>query len=136
MKYCLDTNTVIFYLKGSHPDIKERLLAVRPKEIYIPEIVYAELIYGVSRSQQKAQNTARLEAFVKPFTRLSFDEKVSPHYVDIRTDLAQRGEIIGPNDLLIAAISRAHSMTLVTNNTKEFSRVAGLTIEDWTKEVK
>lgn len=136
MKYCLDTNTVIYYLKGSYPAIKEHLLTVRPKEIYIPEIVYAELLYGVSRSQQKAQNAARHEAFVKPFTRLSSNAKVSPHYADIRTDLSERSELIDPNDLLIAAIARSHSMTLVTNNTKEFSRVTGLKIEDWSEEMK
>ncbi|MEO0509700.1 MAG: type II toxin-antitoxin system VapC family toxin [Verrucomicrobiota bacterium] len=133
MKYCLDTNSIIYYLKGSHPAIRERLQSVRPKDIYIPEIVYAELLYDVSRSQQKAQNAAKIEAFVKPFARLPFDAKVSPHYANIRTDLAQRGDPIGPKDVFIAAITRAHSMALVTNNTKEFGRVAGLTVEDWTR---
>ena len=132
MKYCLDSNTVIYYLKGSYPAIRENLKNIRPKNIFVPEIVVAELLYGIARSQQKAQNAAKVGAFIKPFTRLPFDAAVSPHYADIRVDLAQRGEIIGPNDLLIAATTRAHAMALVTHNVKEFSRVAGLAIEDWT----
>lgn len=69
---------------------------------------------------------------VKPFTRLPFDGKASPHYAAIRSHLSHCGKLIGPNDLLIAAIARAHSMTLVTHKTKELARVAGLGIQDWT----
>ncbi|MFP4203661.1 MAG: type II toxin-antitoxin system VapC family toxin, partial [Opitutales bacterium] len=132
MNYCLDTNTVIYYLKGIHPGIPERLLHIQPKTVFLPEIVCAELFYGVLRSRQKTRNRDRLEAFIQPFTRLPFDGKASPHYAGIRADLAERGETIGPNDLLIAAIARAHAMILITGNTGEFGRVAGLQLEDWT----
>lgn len=131
MNYCLDTNTVIDYLKGSYPAIQGRFRRVRPKNIFVPEIVYAELLFGVARSQQRSENAARLERFIQPFSRLAFDHRVSPHYAEIRADLFNRGEPIGPNDLCIASIARAHAMTLVTNNTKEYRRVAGLSIEDW-----
>jgi len=132
MNYCLDTNTVIYYLKGTHPEIRKRLQRIRPKNLFLPEIVYAELLYGVARSQRKVENAAKLEAFIHPITRLPFDEKASPHYADIRATLTKRGKLIGSNDLLIAAIARAHGMTLVTHNTNEFKRVVGLQIEDWT----
>lgn len=131
MNYCLDTNTVIYYLKGTYPEIRRRFQGTRPKNLFLPEIVYAELLYGVANSQKKAENRAKLEAFVQPITRLPFDGKASPHYADIRAHLAKRGQLIGSNDLLIASITRAHSMTLVTHNTQEFKRIAGLQIEDW-----
>jgi len=132
MNYCLDTNTVVYYLKGTFPEIRRRLEGTRPKNLFLTEIVYAELLYGVARSQKKVENAAKLEAFVQPVTRLPFDEKASPHYADIRANLTKQGELIGPNDLLIAAIVRAHAMTLVTHNTREFKRVADLQFEDWT----
>jgi len=132
MNYCLDTNTVIYCLKGTYPEIQNRLAAIQPKNVFLPEIVYAELLYGVARSQQKVKNAAQLAALVAPFTRLPFDEKASPHYADICADLTHRSELIGPNDMLIASIVRAHAMTLVTRNTNEFERVIGLQLEDWT----
>jgi len=131
MNYCLDTNTVVYYLKGVHSGIRERLLATRPKNLFLPEIVYAELLFGVANSQKKLENAAKLEAFVQPIGRIPFDHNASPHYADIRADLAKRGQLIGANDLLIASIARAHSMTLITHNTKEFKRIAGLQLEDW-----
>lgn len=131
MNYCLDANTVIYYLKGTYPGIRRRLQGTRPKNLFLPEIVYAELLYGVANSQKKAENHAKLEAFVKPITRLPFDGKASPHYADIRAHLTNCGQLIGSNDLLIASITRAHSMTLVTHNTQEFKRIAGLQLEDW-----
>jgi tRNA(fMet)-specific endonuclease VapC len=131
MNYCLDTNTVVYYLKGGYPSIRERLRATRPKNLFLPEIVYAELLFGVANSQKKLENAAKLEAFVQPITRIPFDEKASPHYAEIRANLTQRGLLIRANDLFIASIARAHSMTLITRNTKEFRRIAGLQIEDW-----
>ena len=131
MNYCLDTNTVVYYLKGIYPEIRERLQGTRPQNLFLPEIVYAELLFGVAHSQKKVENAAKLEAFVRPITRIPFDEKASPHYADIRADLTKRGQLIGSNDLLIASIARAHSMTLITRNTKEFKRIAGLQIENW-----
>ncbi|TVP81733.1 MAG: type II toxin-antitoxin system VapC family toxin [Puniceicoccaceae bacterium] len=136
MNYCLDTNTVVYYLKGTCPEIRRRLQGTRPKNLFIPEIVYAELLYGVANSQRKVENAAKLEAFVQPIERISFDERASPHYADIRADLTKRGQLIGSNVLLIASIARAHSMTLITHNTNEFKRIAGLQIEDWAFELE
>ncbi len=134
MNYCLDTNTVVYYLKGIHPGIRKRLQNTRPKNLFLAEIAYAELLFGVARSQREVENAAKLEAFVQPITRIPFDEKASPHYADIRAHLINHGQMIGPNDLLIASIARAHAMTLITHNTKEFGRIPGLQIEDWALE--
>jgi len=83
----------------NYPEIQNRLAAIQPKNVFLPEIVYAELRYGVARSQQKVKNAAQLAALVAPFIRLPFDGKASPHYADIRADLTQRGELIGPNNI-------------------------------------
>lgn len=131
MTYCLDTNTIVYFLKGTHGGIRERLAELQPQEVSVSEVVVAELFFGVQRSQRKKSNLGKVTAFLAPVRRLAFDEKVSPHYAEIRADLTDRGEMIGPNDLLIAATARAHGLTLVTHNTGEFSRVTGLKLEDW-----
>ena len=132
MKVCLDTNIVVFYLKGMYPNVLTHLQARRPDEILIPEIVRAELLFGTAKSQQKQRTLERIHAFLAPYERLPFVGDAVEHYADIRADLESRGQGIGPNDLLIAATTRAHGATLITHNTKEFQRVAGLNIEDWT----
>lgn len=65
------------------------------------------------------------------YLSIFFDDASAERYGPICADLAASGKLIGPNDLLIAAIALAHGLTLVTHNTNEFSRVAGLTLEDW-----
>lgn len=133
MKVCLDTNIIVYYLKGMYPSVLTRLQTHRPDEILIPEIVRAELFFVAAKSQQKARTLERLNAFLKPFERLPFAGDAIEHYADIRADLETRGQRIDPNDLLIAATARAHGATLVTHNTGEFRCVAGLKIEDWTQ---
>lgn len=133
MKYCLDTNIIIYYLKGMYPGVLAQLQSHRPDEILISEIVRAELLFGAAKSHQKQRTLERINAFLKPFERLPFAGDAVEHYADIRADLEIRGQRIGPNDLLIAATTRAHGATLVTHNTNEFQRVAGLKIENWTQ---
>jgi tRNA(fMet)-specific endonuclease VapC len=69
--------------------------------------------------------------FFEPFVFLPFDDRSADRYASIRAELASRGELIGPNDMLIAAIAEAHDLVLVTHNRREYSRVVGLQIEDW-----
>ena len=76
-------------------------------------------------------NLNLLTKLCQQFVSVPFDDQSAETYGRIRADLAAKGTPIGPNDLLIAAIARTHSLTLVTHNTAEFSRVAGLTLEDW-----
>lgn len=73
----------------------------------------------------------RLTVFFEPLQSLLFDDICADHYAKIRADLQAQGKLIGGNDMLIAAIARAHNATLVTHNTGEFSRVMGLRLEDW-----
>ncbi|MFQ3224056.1 MAG: tRNA(fMet)-specific endonuclease VapC, partial [Lentimonas sp.] len=108
MKVCLDTNIIVYYLKGMYPHVLTQLQSHLPNEILIPEIVRAELFFGVAQSQQTERNLERLNAFLAPFERLPFAGDAVERYADIRADLAMRGQSIGPNDLLIAATTRAH----------------------------
>jgi tRNA(fMet)-specific endonuclease VapC len=72
-----------------------------------------------------------LEAFLSPFTSVAFDDGAASYYGRIHADLDRAGELIGPNDLLIAAMALANDLVLVTHNVKEFGRVPGLRWEDW-----
>jgi tRNA(fMet)-specific endonuclease VapC len=93
--------------------------------------VKAELFFGAAMSNDPPKTLARQQIFLSRFTSLSFDDAAAETYAEIRADLTRQGQLIGPNDLLIAAICQAHNMTLVTHNLSEFSRVARLKIEDW-----
>lgn len=133
MKFCLDTNIVIYCLKGSFPALLTHFKLRSPEQIMVPDIVRAELLYGAQKSQQKKRNLERLSIFLEPYQRLPFSGDAAQHYADIRTDLESRGHPIGPNDLIIAATARAHSAILVTHNVREFQRVRGLQVADWTQ---
>lgn len=94
-------------------------------------MVWAELLYGARKYEKRDERVSRVERTLAPFRSLPFDDAAARRYAEIRDLLETRGEVIGPNDLLIAAIALMHGLTLVSNN-REFSRVPGLTWEDWT----
>jgi len=94
-------------------------------------MVKAELHYGALRSKDPQRASAKLEEFLAPFRSVPFDDRCAAVYGRIRARLAQAGSLIGPNDLLIAAIAVVHGATLVTHNIREFNRVEGLALEDW-----
>jgi tRNA(fMet)-specific endonuclease VapC len=101
---------------------------MKPMFVYV---VWSNLNYGALRSQARVKNLAQQEKFLNRFVSLPFDEKAQLQAAQIRADLANAGTPIGPYDLLIAAIALANDLILVTHNTREFSRVTGLQIEDW-----
>ncbi len=103
-------------------------------QINLCSVVKAELLYGARKSERVEENLRVLESFFKPFVCLFFDDRCADYYGMIRAELAGSGMLIGPNDLMIAAIARAHDQVLVTHNTGEFSRVFGLRLEDWENE--
>lgn len=96
-------------------------------------MVLAELLYGAIRSGKanEAANQKAIALLQKAFPCLAFDEKAARHYARIRSDLQASGQMIGPNDLIIASIAMANDATLVTHNSGEFRRIPGLTLEDW-----
>jgi len=127
----LDTNICIALLRGPEPMLTAHLAAHAPTDVHLCAIVKAELWHGARRSGRIAENSNLLQRFFEPFSSLPFDDRCAEHYGAIRAELDAAGTPIGPNDLLIAAIARANEATLVTNNAREFGRVAGLRIEDW-----
>jgi tRNA(fMet)-specific endonuclease VapC len=98
-------------------------------------VVKAELFYGAMRSNNPDRSIAQQQDFLNRFISLPFDDQSAVIYGQIRAQLAVSGTPIGPNDLLIASIALANNLILVTHNTREFSRVEGLRLEDWEIEV-
>lgn len=129
--YLLDTNTCIQVINRPTGQVAERFRQHEPHQLKVCSIVKAELYYGARKSQQVESNLERVKFFCAPLESLPFDDFCSEQYGQIKAILAKEGQIIGPNDLLIAAIARVYDAILVTNNTREFSRVTGLRLEDW-----
>lgn len=130
----LDTNICIYFLKGTHPLVKTRLLKYSPMDLKIPAIVKAELLYCAAKSIQREKNENRVTRFLEPFEIVSFDDSATACYADIRSQLEAKGTPVGPNDLIIAATVFSQNGVLVTNNTKKFGRIQELAIENWTQE--
>jgi tRNA(fMet)-specific endonuclease VapC len=129
--YLLDTNVCIHLLNERHPVILQHFKQHSPADIALCSVVKAELLCGARRSQRMESNLQLLKAFFAPMQSLVFDDDCAEHYGQIHADLLTQGKPIGPNDTLVAAIARANNATLITNNTSEFKRVAGLQIKDW-----
>ncbi|QFS52104.1 type II toxin-antitoxin system tRNA(fMet)-specific endonuclease VapC [Nostoc sphaeroides] len=134
MRYLLDTNVCARYLNGRSLLIRERLRLTNVKEIAVCSVVKSELFYGAMRSNNPTRTLARQQEFLNLFVSLPFDDSTALVYGRIRAELLASGTPIGPNDFQIAAIALTHSLTLVTHNTREFSRVSGLVTEDWELE--
>jgi tRNA(fMet)-specific endonuclease VapC len=131
MTWLLDTNACVRYLNGRSEKLRARFDAVDPLQIRVCSVVKAELFFGEALSNDPSKTRAHQQLFLSRFASLPFDDLAAEAYAEIRADLTRSGELIGPNDLLIAAICKAHDVTLVTHNVSEFSRVVGLKIEDW-----
>jgi tRNA(fMet)-specific endonuclease VapC len=132
MRYLLDTNTCIDYLRYPSSKVRARIQSCSPQEIALCTIVQAELYYGAWRSRNPSHNFGLLEEFFQPFVSLPFCLQAARVYGEIRADLASKGAMIGPHDLMIAAIALANGLTLITNNLREFERIPNLICEDWT----
>ena len=114
MKYLLDTNTCIAFLKGNQT-VVEKIRTIGIENLCLCSIVKAELWFGACKSQRVTANQAVLKEFFAQFSSLAFDDNSIEHYGEIRALLSKAGKPIGANDFLIAAIAKANQMTLVTN---------------------
>ena len=128
--YALDTSTVVDYLRG-RGRVAERLLDTPSREVAISTIVLYELELGAEKGGATAERRAELDELFQTVTLLPFGEPEAKAAARIRADLESRGLPIDPYDVLIAATALARGAILVTHNTEEFSRVAGLRLEDW-----
>ena len=134
MKYMLDTNICIYVIKEKPESVIRKFLKNNPEEMCISSITYAELLYGVEKSKAIQKNRIALSHFLSPIKILEFNDYAAQEYGQIRADLEQKGMPIGSMDMLIAGHAKAEDLILVTNNTKEFQRVAGLKLENWAAE--
>jgi tRNA(fMet)-specific endonuclease VapC len=131
VRYLLDTDLCIDYLRGSDPMVRDWLLACSPADVCLCSVVKAELLFGAHNSQKVAANLRRLNEFFEPFQSLPFDDGAAEVYGSLRSHIRREGQEIGSNDLMIAATAVALGLTLVTRNRSEFDRVPGLRVTQW-----
>ncbi len=131
MPWLLDSNIWIQYLKGRNATLGARIDRTDETDLRVCSVVKAELLHGALGYAKPNDRTDRIHETLDPYDSLPFDDIAAEYYARVRHDLERQGQVIGPNDLLIAAICLAHECTLVTSNTAEFSRVPGLKCEDW-----
>jgi|SRR4051812_8642139 tRNA(fMet)-specific endonuclease VapC len=130
-RFLLDTNICIYIRQEKPEAVLRRFRRLRPGEAALSVITYGELIYGAAKSSQRELAIERLRELVHWLPALPLPEAAAETYGNIRADLAAKGEMIGNNDLWIAAHALASELILVTNNEKEFRRVQGLKLQNW-----
>lgn len=131
MAFLLDSNVVID-LMAQREAVVRRVEREEPGTLFLPTIVWFELMYGAFKSSRPKENLGRLDDLVFPL--LAFEEDDARAAGEIRASLRQRGDMIGPYDVQIAGQALARGMTLVTHNTDEFARIDGLRLADWTND--
>lgn len=132
--YLLDTNTVSYFLRDHSPKLSSRLLGMAPEALAISVITAGELRFGVKKlgpGQRATALSQRLEQILESFATLPLPANAGEHYAATRAHLEAKGTPIGGNDLWIAAHGLAGDMTVITNNLREFQRVPGLKVDDW-----
>ena len=131
IRYMLDTNACIGVINGHPPSLRERLLRISPGDVAISQIVRYELEFGVCSSRHHQRNRANLQHFLKYVQVLDWSSGQSTEAAQVCCELSRTGRPIGHYDTLIASHARSLNVILVTHNTGEFGRVAGLEIQDW-----
>jgi tRNA(fMet)-specific endonuclease VapC len=131
MKVMLDTNTCIAIIKRKSPQVLKHLNDYKVGEIGISWVTLAELEFGVAKSQHQEKNQAALDEFVLPLEIANFNGEIARVYGRMRAALEKKGTPIGALDMMIGAHALTLGVTLATNNTREFSRIKGLSVIDW-----
>ncbi|MCI5227027.1 MAG: tRNA(fMet)-specific endonuclease VapC [Candidatus Electrothrix sp. AX2] len=130
LKYMLDTNIAIYVIKRRPLEVLNTFNR-RASQMCISSITFAELMHGVEKSAKPEHNLRQVEDFPSRLEILEYGQKAAENYGDIRADLERIGKPIGVNDLHIAGHARSEGLIVVTNNLREFERVAGLRVEKW-----
>lgn len=131
MKFLLDTNICVFVIRGRSATLIDRLRSFAVDDLVISTVTLAELRYGADKSLDPRKNHFALDQFLAPIGIAEFDSICADFYGVVRSDLERRGQPIGPLDTMIAAHGLRLRIPLVTHNTREFSRVTGLSVLDW-----
>ena len=134
VRYLLDTNICIYIAKHNPPAVRARFERHAANELAMSVVTLGELRHGAEKSQAREKALATLNRLEASIQVAPLTETAGEHYGQIRATLETRGQIIGNNDLWIAAHARAEGWILVTNNESEFKRVEGLQLENWVSE--
>ena len=132
-EYMLDTDTCAFILRKSSPVLLERIQLVPLAQQCMSVVTLAELLYGIQVSSKKKANREAVDALTRHVNVIDWTKEAAAHYAEIRADLKKKGQQLGANDLLIAAHARSLGAVIVTNNVKDFGRVKGLKLENWSR---
>ncbi|MBI1732493.1 MAG: type II toxin-antitoxin system VapC family toxin [Gammaproteobacteria bacterium] len=130
-RFLLDTNICIYIRQRRPPGVLARFRKLTPGEAALSVVTCGELLYGAEKSRQREIALARLTDLTSLLPVLPLPENAAQEYGEIRAELEAKGDLIGGNDLWIAAHARASSLVLVTNNEREFRRVPGLKVQNW-----
>ncbi len=131
MEYLLDTNICIYIIKKKPAEVFEKFKNLTIGDVGISSITLAELQYGIEKSSNSEKNREALEKFLTPIEIIDYGYEATVEYGKIRAELEKKGITIGPLDMLIASHAKSLNVILVTNNVREFERIAGLRIENW-----
>ena len=131
-RYLLDTNICIYIRRKKPEEVLRRFRTLRPGEAVLSVITFGELVYGAEKSAQRGAALEVLRELAQVLPVQSLPETAAESYGTIRAELERKGEMIGNNDLWIAAHAKAVDLVLVTNNEREFRRVRGLKVQNWT----
>ena len=133
--FMLDTDTCIFLMRGVSQRLEAKVQSVPLAQQLMSAVTFAELTYGVqvSAAAKRKQNQAVLDSLALHLAVLDWPQDAAKDYAAISTDLKKRGAQLGAADLMIAAHARAMGAIIVTNNVKDFGRVKGLEVENWTR---
>jgi tRNA(fMet)-specific endonuclease VapC len=132
MEYLLDTNICKYIIKKKPAEVFEKFKNLTIGDVGISSITLAELQYGIEKSSNSEKNRDALEKFLTPIEIIDYGYEATVEYGKIRAELEKKGVPIGPLDMLIASHAKSLDVILVTNNVREFERIAGLRIENWT----
>ena len=131
MKYLLDTNICIYVIRQKPAEVLARFRSFQAADLGVSAVTVSELYYGISKSTRPERNRESLTKFLFPLGVVDYGEEAAYFYGQIRRELELKGRIIGPMDLMIAAHALSLGLPVVTNNTREFTRVPGLAVENW-----
>ena len=130
-KYLLDTDICIYIAKNRPEQVRKRMEQCEPGDLAMSVITCGELYLGAQKSVRQTEAFRTLRQLTDAIAILDLDESVSRNYGIIRANLERQGTIIGANDLWIAAHAKTKDLILVTNNTREYTRIEHLTVENW-----
>ena len=133
-RYMLDTNICIYIQREKPLEVLARFQKLKPGDAAISVITWGELLYSAEKSQKRKKALQLLEEFITFIPVLPMSEKAGKVYGAIRASLELQGNLIGNNDLWIAAHAMTAGLTIVTNNEREFRRIKGLKVQNWAKD--